>query len=156
MEPAEFQNLEELTRIERECFTIEAFTKGTIASLLKNPKAIVLLGRVNDEVAGFIIGLIENREAIKIGRVYTVDVAVQHRRRGIGSILLRELEKAFVKSGIQSCYLEVRVDNEAARRLYRKQGYVEFESLNDYYSEGVHGVRLRKQLKRRQTAPSHI
>jgi len=152
VEKADIRNLEELLKIERECFTIEAFTKEQIVSLLRNPDATGLLVRVNDEVAGFIIGLIENYGTIKAGHVYTIDVAVNYRRRGVGIKLLKEMEKAFMKKGAETSYLEVRVDNQAARRLYGKQGYVKIEPLDDYYSSGVHGVRLKKQLKPKQNA----
>lgn len=152
MEPADLRNLEELLRIERECFTIEAFTKKQIAGLLRNPNAVGFLARVDGEISGFIIGIVEDYGTDKVGHVYTVDVAVKHRGRGIGVKLLNEMENAFLKRGAKTSYLEVRVDNQAARRLYRKQGYVEIESLDDFYSAGIHGLRLKKQLKPKQNA----
>jgi len=156
VEPATMQNLEELLRIEQECFTTEAFTRQQVISLLRNPNAVGLLARVNGEVAGFIIGVVENYGTIKAGRVFTIDVSVKHRRRGVGIKLLKEIEDAFLRGGAETSYLEVRVDNQAARRLYRKQGYQEIESLDDYYSIGVHGLRLKKQLRPKQTASSQL
>jgi len=141
------RNLNELLRIERDCFTREAFTKEQIEILLRNPNAIGLLAQVDGEVAGFIIGVIENYGAVRTGHIYTIDVAVKHRRRGVGLKLLKEIETAFLKKGAATCCLEVRIDNYTARRLYEKQGYIEIEALNDYYSRGGHGLRLTKQLK---------
>lgn len=140
-------DLETLLGIERECFTIEAFTKSQMMNLLKNPNAVGLIAKVNNEVAGFTIGLIERHGRTKIGHVYTIDVATKHRRKGIGLRLLNELENILVDKGIKTFYLEVRVDNEAARKLYRKQGYTELEPLENFYSYGVHGIRLKKELK---------
>jgi len=154
VESAKLLDIEELLRIERECFTKEAFTKEQIAILLRNPDAIGLLARVNSEVAGFIIGLVEKHGKIEAGHVYTIDVAVKHRRRGVGIKLLQEMENAFLKRGVETIYLEVRADNQAARRLYQKQGYAEIEPLNHYYSTGIHGLRLNKQLKPKQTISS--
>lgn len=147
VEPADVRNLDELLRIERECFTGEAYTREQTLSLLKSPNAVGLLAKVNDEVAGFTIGVVEKSGAIKAGHIYTVDVAIKYRRKGIGLRLLKEMENTFLKRCVATSYLEVRVDNQAARRLYRKQGYKEIESLDDYYSSGVHGLRLIKQLK---------
>lgn len=147
IETADVHNLGELLRIERECFTSGAYTKEQITSLLRNPNAIGFITRANSEAMGFIIGTIEKFGSIKIGHVYTLDVAVKHRRKGIGLRLLAELESAFLKRSVKTSYLEVRVDNEAARKLYKQHGYVEIESLEDYYSTGVHGLRLKKQLK---------
>lgn len=150
VEKAKLANHEELWKIETECFTIEAFTKEHIEFLLRNPNAIGLIARVNGEVAGFIIGIIENYGRAKIGHVYTIDVAVKHRRRGVGLRLLNEMENTFLKKGVKTSYLEVRVDNQAARTLYKKQGYAEIQSLDDYYSGGIHGLRMVKQLDSRQ------
>lgn len=142
---ATVNDLEILYNIERECFTIEAFSKRHIAYLLENPNTVSLVARVNNEIAGFIIGLIQRHDKTMTGRIYTIDVAVKHRRKGVGLRLLNELERKFEKMGVKICYLEARVDNVAARELYRKHGYIEMEKLRDYYS-GAHGVRFKKKL----------
>jgi len=138
--------LEKLCEIERECFTVEAFTKEQIRFLLDDQNAVGLIALLDDEVAGFIIGLIHHHNKTRTGHICTIDVAVKYRRKGVGLKLLSELEKVFVKMGVKTCYLEARVDNVAARELYRKQGYVEVERLEDYYHVGVHGVLFVKRL----------
>jgi len=142
---ATIDNLETLYQIERECFTIEAFSKQHIAYLLENPNAVSLVAKINNAIAGFIIGLIHRHDERITGRVYTLDVAVKYRRNGVGLKLLDEIERIFAKRGVKICYLEVRKDNVAALELYRKHGYVEVKELKDYY-RGVHGVRLKKKL----------
>lgn len=140
------KDLETLDKIERECFTSEAFTKQHIAFLLENPYNISLTAWENNEIAGFIIGLIQNFDETRIGRVYTLDVAVEHRRKGIGLTLLNELEQVFIEKSVMNCYLEARTDNVAALELYRKHGYTEVKQLKNYYSKGIHGVLLVKKL----------
>ena len=140
------RDLETLDRIERECFTSEAFTKRHIAFLLENPYSISLAAWENNKIAGFIIGSIQNSNGTQIGHVYTLDVAVEHRRKGIGLKLLSELERVFMEKGVKSYCLEVRIDNLAARKLYHKQGYTEVKQLKDYYSKGINGVLLVKKL----------
>jgi len=139
-------DLEILLGIERECFTAEAFTREQMSYLLESPNAVGLVAKVNNGVAGFTIGLIERHGKAKMGHVYTIDVAVKHRRMGIGIRLLSELERIFVEKGVKTCYLEVRVDNKAARELYRKHGYIELEPLENFYSIGTHGIRLKKEF----------
>jgi len=139
-------DLENLHKIERECFIIEAFTKKQMTRLLENPHTVSLVARINKEIAGFIIGSIENLDKTKAGHIYTLDVALKHRRRGVGLRLLKELEHIFAKREVKSCFLEVRLDNVAARELYRKQGYTEVAPLIDYYYKGIHGVRLEKKF----------
>ena len=114
--------------------------------LLDNPNAVSLIAAVDDETAGFIIGLTHHHNKTKTGHVCTIDVAVKYRRKGIGLKLLSELENVFVRTGVKTCYLEARADNVAARELYRKQGYKEVEQLKNYYHVGVHGVLFTKRL----------
>jgi len=154
IESAGTRTVEELLKIERECFTAEAYSREHVLSLLKSPSAAALLAKVDGDVAGFVIGLVERRQTAKIGHVVTIDVAIKYRRMGVGLMLLKEIENAFLKKNVEVVYLEVRADNQAARRLYRKQGYEETVQLDDYYSPGVHGLRLLKNLKQEQHASS--
>jgi len=143
---ATVNDLEKLYEIERECFTAEAFTKQLLTLLLQDANSVSLIAQINGEIAGFIIGLIQHIRGMKTGHVYTIDVAIKHRRGGAGVKLLKELEQIFAKKGVQVCYLEARLNNVAALELYKKQGYTEIERLNNYYFEGAHGVRLQKRL----------
>jgi len=142
---ATIDDLETLYQIERECFAIEAFSKQHIAYLLENPNTVSLVAKINNAIAGFIIGLIHRHDEKITGRIYTLDVAVKYRRKGVGLKLLDKIERIFTKNGVKICYLEVRKDNVAALELYRRHGYVEVEELKDYY-RGAHGVRLKKKL----------
>jgi len=143
---ATVNDLEELYEIERECFTVEAFTKEQIMLLLQDSNSISLTAQTNGEIAGFIISLTEHIRGVKTGHICTIDVAVKHRRKGVGEKLLKEIEEIFARKGVKICYLEARVDNVAALELYRKQGYAEIEKLDNFYRKDVHGVRLQKRL----------
>jgi ribosomal-protein-alanine N-acetyltransferase len=143
-------DLETLYSIERECFTAEAFTKEQLEYLLENPKGISLIAQIDGEIAGFTVGMIYNYSIMRTGHVYTIDVVVKHRRKGIGLRLLSELEQRFVENGVGICYLEARRENVAALELYQKHGYTEVDVLKDFYSEGVDGVRLMKKLPSRE------
>lgn len=146
-EPASPDSLDELWSIERECFTKEAYSKQQIASLLKSPNAVDLVARVNGEIAGFVIGGIEDLSGRQVGHVYTIDVGVNHRRKGVGKRLIKDIENVFIDHGVGVIYLEVRANNQAARRLYETQGYRSVEAIENYYSAGIHGLRMIKYLK---------
>ena len=140
------KDLELLHKIEIECFTLDAFTVKQIASLLEDPYTVSLAACENEEVLGFIIGMIHDSGETRIGHIYTLDVVPKHRRKGIGLQLLTELERIFVENSVEDCYLEVRASNLGALQLYRKHGYRKVELLKNYYSEGTHGIRFRKKL----------
>lgn len=142
---ATINDLETLCKIERECFTIEAFSKQHLTYLLENSNSVSLVALIDNVIAGFIIGLIQSHDKEINGRVFTLDVAAKYRRRGIGLKLLDEIERIFVEKGARTCYLEVRKDNVAALELYRKRRYLKVKELKDYYGE-AHGVRLKKKI----------
>ena len=142
---ATINDLETLYQIERECFTTEAFSKQQLTYLLENSNAVSLVAQINNAISGFIIGSVHRHDEEITGRVYTLDVAVKYRRKGVGLKLLDEIERIFVKAGAKICYLEVRKDNLVAVELYRKHGYLEMKELKDYY-KGAHGVQLKKKL----------
>jgi len=146
VEQAKLNDLDVLYRIEKECFTSEAFTKEHIAYLLESPDAISLIAKTDQEIIGFIVGMIENYGKVLVGHVYTIDVAAKHRRAGVGLRLLDELENIFLQKGVKTSYLEVRIDNKAARKLYHKKGYIELEPLENFYAKGKHGLRMKKEL----------
>lgn len=144
--PADKKYLDALHKIERECFTFEAFTKDQLAFLLDDANSVGLVAFVNDEIAGFVIGVIYDWGREKIGHVVTLDVALKYRRKGVGMRLLKDLELKFKEKGVDSCYLEVREDNKAAQQLYRNLGYEQVRVLEDYYGPGVNGVQFKKLL----------
>jgi ribosomal-protein-alanine N-acetyltransferase len=146
IQKASIDYLETLNKIEQQCFTKEAFSKRQIASLLKAPNSISFIAKSNEEVRGFIIGLIHGDDEMRIGHIFTIDVAPKYRRKGVGMRLLERTEKEFINLGVQVCYLEVRVDNVAAKELYKKFGYKEVKWLKDFYYRGGHGIRLEKTL----------
>lgn len=143
---ASVADLDTLYMIEQKCFIKEAWSKRQIATLLEASDSVSLTVRENDEIVGFVIGMANQYDELRIGHIVTIDVLPKYRRRGVGLTLLRSVEEEFKKVGVKVCYLEVREDNVAAMRLYRKAGYVEFERLENYYSRGRHGVRLEKTL----------
>ena len=146
IESASTADLQALYKIERECFSSEAFSIEELSFLIKNPNSISLMAKIDEEIAGFIIGLIYNTKSEKIGHVLTLDVAKKYRRKGVAIKLMRKLEEKFRENDVKECFLEVRIDNEAAKRLYKKLGYREIACLKDYYGNGLNGIRLRKAL----------
>jgi len=148
IEKATLKDLDELQNIENECFNKEAFTREQLTYLLEAPNAISLTAKTNQKIIGFIIGLIKSYDKVRVGHIYTIDVALKHRRTGIGLKLLEGLEQKFQEKGVKKVYLEVRADNKAALELYHRKGYVELQPLENYYSKGTHGFRMKKELKK--------
>jgi len=145
IENATLDELEILYTIERECFTLEAFSKKQLISLLQSPHSISLLAKMNGEIVGFIIALTYKRKDEKVGHIYTLDIAKKARRKGLGFKLIECLEQVLREKGVKLCLLETGINNVAARELYRKLGYVEIKLVKNFYPQGD-AVRLQKVL----------
>ncbi|MDI6805699.1 MAG: ribosomal protein S18-alanine N-acetyltransferase, partial [Candidatus Bathyarchaeia archaeon] len=138
IEDASIKQLDELYKIETECFKKEAFSRQHIANLLTDYNGISLVAKMNDKIVGFIIGIIHMERNTLAGHILTIDVSPPYRRKGIAQRLLKKIEEIFKEKGVKSCRLEVREDNVAALRLYQKLGYKKIAKLEYYYGD-AHG-----------------
>jgi len=143
---ARLTDLDEMYRIEVECFSENAFSYSHLEYCLRSSSFINLIALINDEAAGFIIGLLEESNGRFVGHVLTLDVKRKYRRMGVGSSLLKALERVFIKEGAAKTILEARIDNVSAERLYLKHGYVPKGIIRDYYGPGLDAVRFERDL----------
>lgn len=144
---ASLKDLDELYAIEVQCFGNDAFSKREIGQSMKSPDFINLMAVSGEKAVGFIIGRIEPFKNKSEGHIHTIDVKPEYRRKGIGSDLLEAVERFFVQNAVDSCHLEVKVDNMPARRLYTRRGYKISVVLKNYYGLGTDGIRLMKDMK---------
>lgn len=147
IEKASTDNLGRLYEIEKECFQEEAFTKQQIAYLMAASNSTCLICQVKGEIVGFIISNMSVKNESVNGHILTINVLPEHRRKGVGLRLIREIEDIFKHKGVKMCHLEVREDNIAALNLYAKAGYRKAGILRHYYGN-VHGVLFEKDLIR--------
>jgi ribosomal-protein-alanine N-acetyltransferase len=76
-----------------------------------------------------------------------IAVHPDHRRRGLGSELLRLVERVGAERGGEQVFLEVRASNQAAITLYRSHGYVQVGIRKGYYSgDGEDAIVMRRVL----------
>jgi len=70
--------------------------------------------------------------------VHILDVAVHpdHRRRGVGKVLMREIFVEARRRGACSASLEVRVSNQPAIALYHTLGFSQVSIRRRYYENG--------------------
>lgn len=79
--------------------------------------------------------------------ILTVGVVPAARRTGIARRLVDVLLAEAVRRGATQAFLEVRVDNDAARRLYVGAGFVELGLRRGYYDGGrIDAVTMRKDV----------
>ena len=145
IETASIRLLDKFSEIENQCFDQEAFTKRQLAYLLTDYNSIGLVAKTDNAVAGFIISQVEIENDTTYGHIITINVVPSCRRKGVGTQMLKEMEKILKEKGINECHLEVREDNHAALKLHLTSGYQKVAVLEKYYGS-KHGLFLKKTL----------
>lgn len=114
-------------------------------------KDLFIVATGNDELIGYTVGEIEKMGSQlspkKAGHVLNVAVKEVYQGRGVGTLLLDEIENRFLKKGVDLSYLEVRKSNEKAKEVYKNRGYVYVRTAKNYYGD-EDGYILSKTLTR--------
>ncbi|ADL13579.1 ribosomal protein S18-alanine N-acetyltransferase [Acetohalobium arabaticum] len=129
LQPMQLADLERVIEIEEESFgspwSVESFKK----ELTKNRYAHYLVLKKGAELIGYIGIWI----FISEGHITTLAIAPAYRRQGLAKYLLDRIVSSLAESKVRKVTLEVRVSNQAARRLYRDYGFEEVGIKEDYY-----------------------
>jgi ribosomal protein S18 acetylase RimI-like enzyme len=94
-----------------------------IEKKLRRDSDLFLIAEVDGEIVGTVIGGFDGRR----GMMYHLAVAQDHRKQGIATQLVDELEKRLRLKGCIRYYLLVTRDNEPAIRFYEKRGWKRME-----------------------------
>lgn len=104
----------------------EEAQRGRIKAGLKDKSGTLLLAEDSEgNLAGFLAVKGSGLKRIKHTIYIVVGVLQSYQRQGVGTALFGEAEKWARSMGIRRMELTVRVDNEAARGLYKRVGFVE-------------------------------
>jgi len=107
------------------------------------PKRVTIVAAdTSARIQGFVIA----RCGIDEWEIENVVVAVEHRRGGVGSGLVREILRQGQSARVTSVLLEVRESNAAARGLYEKLGFILAGRRGRYYREPEEDALLLKFL----------
>ncbi|WP_235834028.1 ribosomal protein S18-alanine N-acetyltransferase [Actinomadura logoneensis] len=99
------------------------------------------------EDAGEIIGYAGLAAAADQADVQTIGVRSDRRGSGVGAALLTELLDEASRRGSAQVFLEVRADNDPARRLYERFGFVRVGLRRRYYQpSGVDAVVMCREM----------
>jgi ribosomal protein S18 acetylase RimI-like enzyme len=90
-----------------------------IEKKLKRDPDLFLVAETDHKIVGTVVGGFDGRR----GMVYHLAVSDQYRRRGIGELLMDELEHRLKLKGCIRCYLLVTVKNINAMDFYEKRGW---------------------------------
>lgn len=139
--PMTENEIEGIAELEKECFG-SPWSAQSLKDELSNEGARFFAAVENGEVLGYIGCILVCGE----GSITNVAVRKKARRKGIASQLLKALIEALKKEGAESVFLEVRVSNDAAQKLYEKFGFLVCGERRDFYKNPTENAYIMKLL----------
>ncbi len=99
-----------------------------IEKKLSRDPDLFLVAEVDGKLVGTVIGGFDGRR----GMIYHLAVDVSVRERGIGEMLMNEVERRLKEKGCVRSYLLVTTGNEQAMRFYEKRGWSRMDTVYVY------------------------
>lgn len=141
---ATLQDVDGISAIETRSFS-NPWHSRTFSSLLSQQRAHILVAEVAElGVVGYaVVWWVMDQ-----GELANLAVREDSRGRGIGSALLDRVLTDVRDRGVETLFLEVRVSNDPAFRLYLSRGFIQVAVRKDYYRLPREDARiLLKDLK---------
>jgi ribosomal protein S18 acetylase RimI-like enzyme len=136
-------DFETLIEIDQACYEPGiAYSKRDMRAYLQFPGAECILVETPLEIAGFCISARQRSR----GYIVTIDVLEKYRKSGIGSALLREVERRLASNGVRQVGLETAIDNQSAIAFWNKHGYRTLGVEKGYYPGGRDAFAMTKVL----------
>lgn len=127
-----------------------SWNEERVERCLRNRDCVVLAARDRRRLVGFAI-----MEFYAIhAHLNLLAVQPGHQRHGIGRQLLDWLEASARTAGIFTVNLELRANNDDARRFYEKLGYRETGRKAGYYDGREDALRMTRDLSVATTSPA--
>jgi ribosomal-protein-alanine N-acetyltransferase len=137
-----FEDILRISELEKECFKGESWSYSTLASCFESPTFYGIACEDGGEVVGY-GGITVVADTSDLENIL---VSEEFRRGGVGSAILDKLIDIAAQKGAEKIFLEVRVSNYAAMRMYLKAGFVGVYARTRYYSDGEDCLVMCKKL----------
>lgn len=114
-----------------------AWTLNFFRLMLGMSGELFLVAVEDGEVIGYSVGEVKTMGRVgdvkTVGHILNIAVSEDHQGKGIGTMLLDEVELRLKGGGADMAYLEVRESNTGAQAVYRKRGYTYVRTAEAYY-----------------------
>lgn len=132
LRPLTEDDLPRVEEIENDSFTVP-WSMRTFRQLLARDDA----DAAGAECDGLLVGYSVFWSVLDQAELGDIAVDADFRGRGIGSMLLRDTFRRAAARGIRRLFLEVRVSNVDAHRLYERHGFTSVGRRRRYYRRPV-------------------
>jgi len=140
------KDLDEVVEINRTCLPENYVPYFFMEIYYKCPEGFwVAEDIINNKLVGYCMWRVEKTfsnfsrsfKRVKVAHLISIAVIEKYRRNKIGEqLLLTGIKSMKEKYNVQECYLEVRVTNYPAIKLYEKHNFVKVKILKNYYKDG--------------------
>jgi len=141
IEPMTLDDLDQVMAIEKATFK-DAWKRSFFEHSLNSENSFAYVVKENNQVIGYLNAWQVEDEM----NLDNIAVAETHRRKGIGSQLLSKLIEVSKKNKCKMIYLEVRISNITAQKIYEKFGFEKSYSRKEYYPDGEEAIIYEKKL----------
>ena len=146
------QDLDKVIYVNKRCLP-ENYSSYFFIDLYERFPDTFLVAEEENEIIGYVMCRIETGlpdfgllGISKKGHVISVAVLPEHRRKGIGTALMKEAMAGMSVYKAKECYLEVRVSNTPAVGLYKKVGFEISRAVHGYYANGEDAYIMSRKL----------
>ncbi len=143
--PATHKDMDTIHYLEQKAFGIDAYDMEMLIDSFLESGDMTIIAYLDDRPAGYVmaIGISE-----KSADIESICVSPEFQGKGIGKALLHVIEDAMRNHGFTESILEVRVFNESALSMYRKEGYTITHRLENFYQGEMRGSRDAFRMKK--------
>lgn len=127
--PVRTEDLSQVMQIEYASYSTP-WTEATFRELLRRSDAVV----IGAEIDGRLVGYAAFWVVVDQGELGNIAVAPDRRGQGVGKKLLEAVIEEARGRAVRELFLEVRVSNDTAQRLYESHGFREVGRRRNYYS----------------------
>jgi [ribosomal protein S18]-alanine N-acetyltransferase len=120
-----------------------SWTPARVAHFITGAESSVIVARREQRIAAFAIMHFGD----DVAHLNLLAVATQHRRQGLGSLLMEWLTTTAVEAGVFRITLEVRTHNDAARSFYERLGFDQLGVVQGYYQGREAALRMSRRLE---------
>ena len=135
----------DISRLSRECIEFglpQRYTPRRILKSIETDNKNVIVARLHNSFSGFGVMTYYDETA----NLDLLAVKRQYQRNGIGTDLLRWLEKVALTAGIYDINVQVRKINRGAIRFYEAVGFEIYAEKAGYYQGRETGILMSKNL----------
>ncbi|XP_072296101.1 N-alpha-acetyltransferase 30 [Eucyclogobius newberryi] len=126
----------------------EPYSIYTYRYFIHNWPQLCFLAMVGQECVGAIVCKLDmHKKMFRRGYIAMLAVDSKHRRKSIGTNLVKKAIYAMVEGDCDEVVLETEITNKSALKLYENLGFVRDKRLFRYYLNGVDALRLKLWLR---------